>query len=471
MALFANVYITNLAGAKRLDADYYKSTYDNKPIALHKKLELGQICSTIRKGIFDIKADTYCNSKNGVPFVRISDLYEGLIDSNRIVHIPHGIHQQQYKTIMRNGDFVLSKTAKPAASLVFFNECNISQDIIGMTLKQEYIVSILTGYIVVYLNTVYGLAQMERWFQGNIQKHLGLEGAKRITIPLFSMTFQHVIDKMLRESQICVVASNDLYKQAQDILVRNADFNDYNIDKKYAWYSMLMETQKSFRLDPEFWHPKFELIKQHFLEKGALEYIGNLLTYNNRGLQPDYIKDGKILVVNSQHLGNQHIDIDSLEQTNQRFWDNNPRSRIFKNDILLYTTGAYLGRTNIWLEDQKAIASNHVNILRVDESKCNPAYLAFFLNSDYGIMQSKRWQSGSGQQEIYPSDIGQMMVYLPSKDVQDEIAECVIKSYFQLSESKRLLDVAKKAVEIAIEESEERAMQYLNENQATSIEY
>ncbi|NMD15116.1 MAG: N-6 DNA methylase [Caldisericales bacterium] len=237
-----------------------------------------------------------------------------------------------------------------------------------------------------------------------------------------------------------------------------------------TWIVYYTKAQHFERLDPEFWHPKFERLKQQFLEKNALEYANNLLVYNSRGLQPDYINDGEILVVNSQHLGSQYVDVDSLEHTNQEFWDRNPRSRIFKNDILLYTTGAYLGRTNIWLEDKKAIASNHVNILRVDENKCNPVYLAFYLNSEYGVMQSKRWQSGSGQQEIYPSDIGQMMIYLPPKDVQDKISENIIDFYCQLKESKKFLEVAKKAVEIAIEESEEKAMQYLNKNQATSIE-
>lgn len=459
MALFANVSITNLAGAKRLDADYYKSTYDNKPKVLHKKLELGQICSTIKKGIFDIKADAYCDSKNGVPFVRISDLHEGLIDSSRIVYIPHGIHQQEYKTIMYNGDFVLSKTAKPAASLVIFNECNISQDIIGMTLKQEYIVSIVTGYIVVYLNTVYGLAQMERWFQGNIQKHLGLEGAKRITIPLFSITFQHVIDKMLRESQICVVASNDLYGQAQNILVRNADFNDYNIDKKCAWYSMLMETQKSFRLDPEFW--KLNTANKNETKK-LIDFVQPITAATTIYYDSHY---------NYIEIGD--VDVGSGEIT----WTNRLGSNLPANAKIFVSGGELIiskvrptrGAIAIIPDKFEGICSSAFVVGKVKSPYRE--VIQVFLRSDYGKILLGRPQKGSSYPTITDKEVLDIKAPIIEMDKMNEISVLVQQSHQLRLESKRLLKVAKKAVEIAIEESEEKAMQYLNENQATSIEY
>ena len=42
-----------------------------------------------------------------------------------------------------------------------------------------------------------------------------------------------------------------------------------------------------------------------------------------------------------------------------------PEAHIQQNDLLIYTTGAYIGRTNVYLRDAPAMASNHVNMLRL----------------------------------------------------------------------------------------------------------
>jgi hypothetical protein len=49
-------------------------------------------------------------------------------------------------------------------------------------------------------------------------------------------------------------------------------------------------------------------------------------------------------------------------------------------------------------------------------------------------------------------------------ETQQQIAKLVEESFRLNAESERLLEVAKKAVEIAIEEREDRAIEYLNTN-------
>lgn len=57
-----------------------------------------------------------------------------------------------------------------------------------------------------------------------------------------------------------------------------------------------------------------------------------------------------------------------------------------------------------------------------------------------------------------------MNIPLPpiSSDIQNQIKEMVSKVYMLRRKSKSLLDVAKQAVEMAIEQSEEEAMTWLN---------
>lgn len=212
----------------------------------------------------------------------------------------------------------------------------------------------------------------------------------------------------------------------------------------------LSRAREVHRLDAEHFQLKYDKLIAHLKKTGRAKALGGITTYINRGLQPEYVEDGEIIVVNSQHLGRYLLNVEATERTDRQFWNQNNRARLQKNDVLLYSTGAYVGRTNAWLVDQEGIASNHVTIIRPNAS-CNPLYLAVFLNSPAGLLQTEKWASGSGQREIYPEDIARFLIYLPSEKFQQQIADLVRQSYQARQKAKALLEEAKAKVEALIE--------------------
>ena len=68
----------------RIDSGYFSK----EAIAAESLVEslphhpFSDITSVFRKGIFDIKADTYVAANEGIPFVRIGDLKGGLIQKD-----------------------------------------------------------------------------------------------------------------------------------------------------------------------------------------------------------------------------------------------------------------------------------------------------------------------------------------------------------------------------------------------------
>jgi hypothetical protein len=139
---------------------------------------LGELSSSFRKGIFDIKADTYVDPGEGVPFIRIADIKTGMIQKHSTAWIDRAAHVLEAKTALEFGDLVLSKTAYPAAAIVNVPECNVSQDTIGVRLSADGKRRYRSGYIAAFLNSTQGLALMARRFQGNVQQHLSLEDGK-----------------------------------------------------------------------------------------------------------------------------------------------------------------------------------------------------------------------------------------------------------------------------------------------------
>ncbi|HPY90854.1 MAG TPA: DNA methylase, partial [Lentisphaeria bacterium] len=171
--------------------------------------------------------------------------------------------------------------------------------------------------------------------------------------------------------------------------------------------------------------------------------------------QPVYVDDGPISVVNSQHIGPQHIDYDGLQETSEKAFAASPEGHIKPNDLLIYTTGAYIGRTNVYLSDQPALASNHVNILRLN-SGIDAAYMALVFQAVIGQFQTQKHLRGSAQAELYPNDIDKFVVPLLAPRKQAAIGDSVRSSLEKQQESKRLLEQAKARVEQLIEEAAAR---------------
>ena len=165
-----------LVSDMRLDAEAYMPIY----IEIEKTLKgktyttLGTEAKSYKKGIFDINAECYCDASfpNAVPFVRILNLKNMVIDTTDIAYIPDEEHKKNINTALLKNDLILSKTAIPACSLVTVPECNTSQDTIAVRLKSKSLIK--THFLVVFLNSYYGKNQMKRWFTGNIQMHLNL---------------------------------------------------------------------------------------------------------------------------------------------------------------------------------------------------------------------------------------------------------------------------------------------------------
>jgi type I restriction enzyme, S subunit len=185
------------------------------------------------------------------------------------------------------------------------------------------------------------------------------------------------------------------------------------------------------RLDAEHFQPKYDELLERLSTGDQAKLLGVLASVIRRGRQPRYVPDGDILVINSKHVGHQLINVDEAERTDATFWKANAPARVQPGDVVLNSTGlGSIGRANCVFHSDKTVVDNHVTIIRVDPEEVDPPYLAVFLNSRLGQMQTERWLSGSsGQIELYPSNIEQFMIRLPSIDRQREIGDHVRSAY------------------------------------------
>ncbi|TXL18937.1 type I restriction endonuclease subunit S, partial [Methylococcaceae bacterium HT2] len=239
-----------------------------------------------RKGIFDIKSE--CYSASGIPFVRIGNLKNFIIEQGDIIYIPEAEHLKNYKTALKRGDIILSKTACPAASFVDLDECNTSQDTIALKLNNNS--RLKSEYLVVFLNSKYGFDQMLRWFTGNVQMHLNLIDSKNIVIPILD-TLQESI-KPIFSSAISLKTKSEIeLKQAHDILLSELGLTNWQPKHKLFFIKNYSDTEQSKRIDAEYFQPKYdEIINAIKSYKGGWGTLESLVTLKNSNFTPSDIK-------------------------------------------------------------------------------------------------------------------------------------------------------------------------------------
>lgn len=165
-------------------------------------------------------------------------------------------------------------------------------------------------------------------------------------------------------------------------------------------------------------------------------------------------------VVNSKHVRANRVVLDADNRKAE------PTKLCIRfGDVLINGTGVgTIGRAAPYLERSAALPDNHVTIVR--PSGIDALYLSVFLNSKLGQMQIEQMISGSsGQIEIYPDDIRQIVVWDAPPDIQSKIADCIRNSFKLEQQSDTLLAIATRAVEVAIEDSEAAALVFIREAQ------
>lgn len=430
----------------RLDAGFYQPQYhidfskgNWEPIKRHL-----DVC---QYGI----SQAMLEEPNGFPIFRMDDIKVGFLVNDDVKYVE--ISEQVFKQFKLEVDDVL------------FNRVN-SEDFVGRTgifkLKGDYVFAsylirlrvkpkskILPDYLNIFLNTKYGKRQIRRFLRRAVnQANVNAEELKNFKIAIIPNDIQKEVSRLSDEAWKNIELSKGLYFSAEDLLLEALELKDFKLKHKVSYTANLSDASGVHRLDAEHFQPAYdELIgritgREHYI-------IRKIQTFNRRGVQPQYASDGEIKVVTSKHLGSVSINYENLDGCLLAEWEKNGDARVRKNDILIYTTGAYVGKTNCFLEASKTLASNHVNILRVRE--LDPIYTAVFLNSILGQVQVRKYVSGSAQVELYPTDIAKFVVWKAPDKIQQKIASLIQKSYEARKTARNLLNEAKRKVEEAID--------------------
>jgi restriction endonuclease S subunit len=186
----------------RIDAEYYKPEYLilNSKLKVQNSKFLDDLSQIITKGETPLwRGDVYISK--GIPFLRVVNFINEELDLSDIVYIPEFVHERMKRSQLKPGDVLLSMAGRIGTAVIVLEElkvANINQAIAKIRLKEGLINKY---YLIVFLNSKYGLYQSLRKASGGVQNNINFEDIKSIKIPTPSQSFQQKIEKMVKEAQ------------------------------------------------------------------------------------------------------------------------------------------------------------------------------------------------------------------------------------------------------------------------------
>jgi restriction endonuclease S subunit len=448
MAVSNVIHLSDVRSGFRIDSEFYRREYIQKDLLLSmlQTLPLGRIAK-----VTDGEHGSVSFVSRGIKYLTAEHIKQGFVDHDGARFVSNEVDQRNARASVVEGDVLISiKGTLGEVGLAERNllPANMNRDVAIIKLHPN---SIIGAYLTPFLRSKYGAFQLSREGSGAVQQMITLERLKCVRIPLLDEDLQEEVaalhDEGLSKRQQSVV----LYTQAQQLLESELGLDKLGFQRPVGYTALFSELEHSRRSDAQHYQPQFGQLFDH-LTAFPLRRIRDIRTYNRRGLQPVYVESGTVDVVNSQHLGPKHVDYDTLQKTSETAFATSAEGHIRANDLLIYTTGAYIGRTNAYLRDTPALASNHVNIVRLIPG-IDAAYMAVVLQSLIGKSQTQKHARGSAQAELYPGDIDRFVVPLLDPTKQAPIGDLARESLARKQESKRLLEQAKSRVEQLIEEA------------------
>jgi restriction endonuclease S subunit len=138
------------------------------------------------------------------------------------------------------------------------------------------------------------------------------------------------------------------------------------------------------------------------------------------------------------------------------------RRKVNTNDVLISSIEGSLDSCALVTEEyDNALCSTGFYIIR--SNKINSETLLVLFKSEPIQNLLKKSCSGTILTAINKSEFQNIPIPIIDKHIQQQIASLVSESFILKKQSEQLLETAKRAVEIAIEESEESAMKYIEE--------
>lgn len=466
------IMLSNIDLGDRIDSEYFSKNYLNIERCLNnvKTQKIDQLAFTVASAFYPAATQLY--SVGDTAFVRCVDCINFPViskDQDAVFEkIPRTFALENGGiSILKKNDIVITKVGTPCFASVIseYDEIALSRTVLGLTGIHD----IDPYYLMTFLRCQYGFSQLYRQRELTIQYQLTLSRVKSVDVFLPSLDFQHSIANLIESYQKTLHNSCLMYQSAQSLLLSELNIDFSSISSKGTTEKNL---SKSFgltgRLDAEYYQPKYDdlfaaLGRMHTKLLGQIVSITKSiepgrLYYGSEGVPFIRVSDVSTMGINTPSIKIPKTTVPSIENLYPR------------KDTILFSKDGSVGIAYKVEKDMTAVTSGALLHFSVKNTReVLPDYLTLVLNSEIVQLQAERDSSGAIIQHWKLSDIEKVVIPIIPINVQHEISEKVLESFTLRRQAEKLIQIAIKAVEIAIENDEAAALKWIESSICTDF--
>jgi restriction endonuclease S subunit len=404
----------------------------------------------------------------GVPYYRGQDAGAFFIENSNPICIDEQTFELPVmkRSHLKKGDVLLSIVGTIGSlSLVYSDRratCSCKLAILRPKDPQN------AALLATFLRCKYGQAQISRFTRGAVQKGLILEDMDQLIVPVFGDKIIKAIKNMIQKAYQFQEEASECYKQAKATLMDKLGPVLPQGGNAISVETFSNSFKKNGRIDAEYYQPKYDAYFSSLLQFKTTRLPDEFDVFKNSGTNyADGISD--IGVIKTKQLTNTGINVDGIESyfTNE-VCAQNKSTFIANNDVIFASMGVgSLGKVSLFSYDgdKQFVTDSTLRIYRAKEAaKVLPEVLFLFLQSAIGQELIYRYVVGStGIINIYDDDMAKIPIPVLDTATQKDIAAKVQESFSLRRQSKQLLEYAKQAVEMAIEQGEGVALTWLED--------
>lgn len=458
----SEVRLSDIDLGDRFDAEYF-SKQDLAIATMLKKRgsdELRAFGEFVASAFYPAATELY--SVGDVPFIRCVDCISYPVVTHRqdnlFERIPSAfVANNKGVSSLNRGEIVITKVGSPCyASIVHEHDSvALSRTVMGIA----KIHGIDPYYLLAFLRSKYGFSQLMRQRELTIQYQLTLERVKRILVFKPSIEFQARIRELVYQFVDCEQKSATKYLESEKALIDELGFAGWTPTgeatsiKNYSAF-VLVE-----RFDAEYFQPKYDAI-----EGKIRGYRGGAIMASD-ALVAGLVNEATETLEHYVELADIGASGAIAGCTSATFGElpSRARQRMETGQVIVSSIEGSLDKCALVTpEFDKALCSTGFHRFRSTLINAETLLLIF---KSWPIQQlMKRGCSGTILSAILPGELSRVPLPLVDPKVQRDLAAKVQSSFALRAESRRLLDLAKRAVETAIDQGEEKAIKQIRKD-------
>lgn len=441
----------------RLDSEYHVGI---KKLDLSGLLgnTLDELCSKIVQG------PNPNFIENGIPCLNGKNVYFGTLDAGEPNHISEDEYNNFKSYQLFNNDIVITlKHASRVGRLWIYkgeDKCIFTRNLGLIRLKKASIINPETLLFYLWGSIPQQLLNLIATGGTNGQITLTMAELKEFPVPDFSEFFQQNLKEIFRHTEDLIKNSEIKFKEAEFLLLSELGLADWQPKHYLNFIKNYSNTKESERIDPDYYQPKYEEIINAIKNySSGWDTLRNLIVLKDKNVNPQKKVIYKYIEL-ANISGNGEI-MDCMVEEGQEL-PTRARRKVTTGDVIVSSIEGSLSSIAVIEKDyDQALCSTGFYV--INSKQLISEVLLVFLKSIIGQLQLKKGCSGTILTAINKDEFGKIILPKIKVEIQFQIQQKVIESFVLRKQSKHLLECAKKAIEIAIEQDEQTAINWLED--------